>query len=90
MDMPDFFVLDRIGVASGCIVLVWMFITDKIVSGKRLIQAESDRLRWENIALTALHASTTAILPAAEAVQQVISNLPDPGLEAASKDKVEP
>jgi hypothetical protein len=76
--MPDFFVLDRIGVATGCIILVWMFITDKIVSGKRLLQAESDRLRWEKIALTALNASTTAILPAAEVVQEVVSRWPDP------------
>lgn len=62
---------------SGFVVFAYM--RDWIVSGSRLRRAEADRDKWESIALEAIRASATAIVPAAETVHKLVSNLPDPG-----------
>lgn len=74
-------VLNNVGVVGGCLLLVYFFITDRVVAGKRLRQAEQDRDRWQAIALEAIKASATAIVPAAESVHALVSHLPDPGAE---------
>lgn len=74
-------VLNNVGVVGGCLILVYLFVKDHLVSGKRLRQAERDRDRWQTIALDAIRVSATAIVPAAETVHALVSNLPDPGAE---------
>lgn len=78
--------LNNIGIVGGCLALVYMFIKDSLVSGKRLRRAEADRDKWERIALDAMRASATAILPAAETVHALVSNLPDPGAERSAEN----
>lgn len=72
-------VLNNVGVVGGCLLLVWLFIKDKIVSGKRLREVTAERDRWQQVALDAMRASATAIVPAAETVHALVSHLPDPG-----------
>lgn len=85
-------VLNNVGVVSLCVLVMLGFVTDRIVSGKRLVRAEAawdkrllraeqDRDRWQDIALQAMRASATAIVPAAEAVHAMVNALPDPGAE---------
>jgi hypothetical protein len=83
--MPDGWgpALNSVGVVSGCLILVYLFVTDRICSGKRLLRAELDRDKWEKLYLDIAQSSKSAILPAAEAVHALVSNLPDPGAERA-------
>lgn len=78
--------LNNVGVVGGCLLLVWLFVRDWIVSGARLRRAEAERDRWQNIALEAIAASRTAIVPAAEAVHALVTRLPDPGAKSRPED----
>lgn len=73
--------LNNIGVVSGCLILVALFVTDKIVSGKRLRRTEAECIRWQGVALEALGAAQV-VVPAAETVHKIVSHLPDPGVAA--------
>lgn len=81
-------VLNNVGVVSGSIVLVAMFVSDKIVSGKRLRKAEADLLRWQNVALEAL-AAARVVVPAAEVMHNLVTRLPDPGPDPADNTDTE-
>lgn len=83
---------NNIGTVGLCVLITLGFITDRIVSGKRLRRVEDDRDkriqkveddrdRWEGVALKALGAAQV-VVPAAEIVHKIASNLPDPGAEA--------
>lgn len=78
-------VADNVGVVGLCLLLMWLFIKDTLVSGKRLRRAEDRADRWEQIALEAINASKMAILPAAETMHAIVRNLPDPGAEKESE-----
>lgn len=73
--------VNNIGVVSGCLILVALFVSDKIVSGKRLRRTEADRDRWQDVALESLRAAQV-VVPAAETVHRLVTHLPDPGSEA--------
>lgn len=75
---------------SGFVVLAYM--RDWIVAGprhrrdlaaldERIRHLERERDKWEEIALTAIKASATAIVPAAEVVHSIVTNLPNPARE---------
>ena len=79
-------VLNNVGVVSGCLLLVYLFVRDHIVSGRRLRDALAERDRWQNIAVEAMRASATAIVPAAETVHALVSALPDPEAHRRAED----
>jgi hypothetical protein len=74
--------LNYIGVVPLCVIAVYAFMRDWIVSGRRLRRVENDRDRWEAIALEAMRVSASAIVPAAETVHRLVTHLPDPGADA--------
>jgi hypothetical protein len=62
--------LNNIGVVSGSLILVFLFVTDRIVSGRRLRRVESQLERWQETALESLKAAKV-VVPAAEAVHKI-------------------
>jgi hypothetical protein len=74
--------LNGIGVVGICVLATVAFMKEWIVPGRRLRRSEARAEKWEEIALGAMRASTSAILPAAETVHRLVSNLPDPGADA--------
>lgn len=71
--------VDYWGVVPLCGFVVFAYMREWIVPGRRLRRVEAQRDKWEAIALEAIRASATAIVPAAETVHKLVSKLPDPG-----------
>jgi hypothetical protein len=78
--------LNYIGVVPLCALLFWAFMREWLVPGSRLRRVEAERDRWERIALDAMRASATAIVPAAETVHALVSNLPSPVVDPATDE----
>lgn len=80
--------LNYVGAVPLCVIIVWAYMREWIVPGKRMRRVEADRDRWQKAAFDAIGASRDAILPAAEAVHSLITHLPDPG--KASEERESP
>lgn len=77
--------LDRLGGLSVLLLVALAVITDKLVWHTRLKKAETDRDKWQEIAVQALTGPAQAGVRAAEVAVGVVSALPDPNARASAE-----